>query len=83
LLLILPVIKRSRFFDYSYETEGLTIELLMEKGFSVSEALAWLSKNNIKKISENDNGCRNDLFNPSLRMPPDRMKRFRNKKGVK
>lgn len=83
MLIKLSVIKSSNFIDYSNETDELTVEILMEKGFSIYEASAYLSKINVKKISEKDNGCNNEKFNPELRMPRDRMKDFKNKKENK
>lgn len=83
MLLKLSKISSPSFLDYSNETEELTIENLMSNGFSAYEASAYLNKLRIQKLSENDNGCRNELYNPELRMPKDRMKNFIDKKGDK
>jgi len=79
----LPKISSPSFLDYSNETEDLTIEKLMSNGFSAYEASAYLSKLRIQRLSENDNDCKNELYNPELRMPKDRMNTFVDKKGEK
>lgn len=66
--------------DYSNETEEFTIKSLLGNGFSVYEATAYLSKLRIKRLSENDNGCKNEFYNHDLRMPKDRMGTFIDKK---
>lgn len=71
------------FIDYSNETEELTIKSLVDIGYSAYEAEAYLSKLMIKRLSENDSGCKNEDYNNELRMPPDRMKRFETKRGDK
>lgn len=76
-------IQRNVFVDYSNETSDLTIEILMKRGFSAYEASAYLSKLNIQKLFANDNDCTNVRFNPELRLPPDRMKNSKYKKGDK
>ncbi len=83
MLLKLPKIGSPSFLDYSNETEELTIEKLMKNGFSAYEASAYLNKLRIQKLSENDNDCKNDVYNPELRLPVDRMKNFIDKKGDK
>ncbi len=83
MMTILAKVKKNCFVDFSNEADGLTIELLMEKGFSIDQASAYLSKLNIEKLAKDDNGCKNILFNPELRLPPDRMNKFKDKKGVK
>jgi hypothetical protein len=80
LLSKLPKIAKPSFLDYSNETEGLTIEKLMNNGFSAYEASAYLNKLRIQRLSENDNNCKNDVFNLDLRLPVDRMKGFVDKK---
>lgn len=82
-MLKLSKISCPSFLDYSNETEDLTIEKLMSKGFSAYEASAYLSKLRIQRLSENDNDCKNELYNPELRIPKDRMKTFSDKKGDK
>lgn len=67
--------------DYSNETEELTIKSLVDKGFTAYEASAYLNKLMIKKLSENDNDCKNVDYNSELRMPMDRMKKFKDKRG--
>lgn len=69
--------------DYSNETKDLTIKHLVSIGYSVYEAQAYLSKLRIQRLSENDNGCKNEDYNKELRMPPDRMKVFEQNKGNK
>ena len=65
--------KKGSFVDYSNETEEITIEKLMEKGYSSCQAEAYLSKLNIKKLFENDNDCKNIDFNPELYIPQARI----------
>jgi len=69
--------------DYSNETEELTIKSLMGNGFTANEASAYLNKLMIQRLSENDNDCRNDVYNPDLMIPADRMYRFADKRGKK
>lgn len=73
---------KGHFLDYSIETEEMTLKSLVEKGFSVDMASSYLMKLKIKKLSENDNDCKNEVYNQELKMPPDRMKKFKNKRGV-
>lgn len=72
----------SAFVNYDNETEEMTIEILMKRGFSACEAEAYLNKIYIQRLFENDNDCTNMRFNPELRIPKDRMKQFNiSKKG--
>ena len=74
---------QNRFINYSNETEDMTIESLMKRGFTAYEAEAYLSKLKIQKLFENDNDCKNEFYNPELNMPQDRMKNFNpKKKGI-
>lgn len=83
MLFKLPKLSSPRVLDYSNETGELTIEKLMKNGFSAYEASAYLNKLRIQRLSENDNDCKNAVFNPDLRLPVDRMKNFVDKKGDK
>ena len=75
----LNFLKINNIVDYSKETNELTIEMLMSKGFSAYEASAYLNKLKIQKIIENDMGGKNEFFNKDLQLPADRMKDFVNK----
>jgi len=65
--------KKGSFVNYSNETEEITIEKLMKKGYSAYEAEAYLSKLNIQRLFASDNDCKNIDFNPELYVPVPRI----------
>lgn len=75
-LLDLPNKTKGSFVDYSNETEELTIKSLVDIGYSAYEADAYLRKLKIQRLSNNDNGCKNEHYNKELNMPNDRMRQF-------
>ena len=62
--------KKGSFVDYSNETEEITIEKLMEKGYSAYEAEAYLSKLNIQRLFASDNDfCLDIIYWDDLLFP--------------
>lgn len=61
------------FVNFANETEEITIEKLMKKGYSAYEAEAYLSKLNIQRLFDNDNNGKNVDFSPDLYLPQPRI----------